>query len=82
MNQTSGEIKTAKALDRETAESHVFTVVASDLLGGPKCLSSQVEVHVIVDDINDNRPVFKNKEYALSLSLYTQPGSIISLEVR
>ena len=81
LNQTSGEIKTAEALDRETAESHVFKVVATDL-GVPSSLSSQVEVLVIVDDINDNRPMFENNEYALSLSLYTQPGPILELKVR
>lgn len=80
LNYTSGEIKTAVALDRETADSHLFTVVATDL-GSNKSLSSQVEVRVIVEDINDNPPLFAKEEYSLSLSLYTQPGLLLSLKV-
>ena len=80
MNDASGEIKTAVALDRETAESHLFIVVATDE-GVPKPFSSQVEVRVVVEDINDNRPVFMDKEAELILSAYTQPGPILSLKV-
>lgn len=58
----------------------MFTVVATDL-GVPKSFNSQVEVRVVVEDINDNRPVFANKEAELVLSLYTQPGPILSLKV-
>ena len=81
LNHTSGEIKTAVPLDRETADSHFFTVVATNQ-GSPKSLSSQVDVRVLVEDVNDNPPVFGKEEYSLSLSLYTQPGLLLSVHVR
>ena len=81
LNQTSGEIKTAVALDRETDDSHIFTVIATDQ-GHPKSLSSQVQVRVLVEDINDNPPVFAKNEYSLSLSLYTEPGLFLTVNVR
>lgn len=55
-------------------------MVATDQ-GVPKPFNSQVEVRVVVEDINDNRPVFTSKETELVLSLYTQPGPILSLKV-
>ena len=78
LNQTSGEIKTAIALDRETTDSHQFSVGATNLY---KPLTTLVEVRVVVEDINDNPPVFAKEEYVLSLSLYTKPGLLLSLNV-
>ena len=80
LNQTTGEIKTAIPLDRETADSHNFTVVATDQ-GNTKSESCQVEVRVLVEDVNDNPPVFVKEEYSLSLSLYTQPGLLLRVNV-
>lgn len=51
-----GEIKTTMDLDREQKSEYVFKVVATDL-GSPR-LSSIVDVHVFVDDANDQTPVF------------------------
>lgn len=81
INQTSGEIQTSVSLDRETVNRHMLTVVAADN-DSPESLSSQVEVLVLVEDVNDNPPVFVEKEYSLSLSLYTQPGLLLRVNVR
>lgn len=81
INQTSGEIQTSVPLDRETVNRHMLTVVAADN-GSPESLSSEVEVLVLVEDVNDNPPVFVQKEYSLSLSLYTQPGLLLRVNVR
>ena len=81
INQTSGEIQTSVSLDRETVNRHMLTVVAADN-NSPESLSSQVEVLVLVEDVNDNPPVFVEKEYSLSLSLYTQPGLLLRVNVR
>ena len=59
----------------------MLTVVAADN-SSPESLSSQVEVLVLVEDVNDNPPVFVEKEYSLSLSLYTQPGLLLRVNVR
>ena len=55
-------------------------MVATDQ-GVPKPFNSQVEVRVVVEDINDNRPVFTSKEVELVLSLNTKPGPVLSLKV-
>ena len=49
--------------------------------GVPKSFKSQVEVRVAVEDINDNPPVFANKEAELALSNCRQPGPVLSLKV-
>lgn len=59
----------------------MLTVVATDN-GRAESLTSQVEVLVLVEDVNDNPPVFVEKEYSLSLSLYTQPGLLLRVNVR
>lgn len=40
-------------------------------------LSAQTYVHVEVEDLNDNAPVFNPDEYAMSISSHTQPGAEI-----
>ncbi|RMX51574.1 hypothetical protein pdam_00017732 [Pocillopora damicornis] len=78
LNQISGEIKTARALDRETADFHQFTVVASlHFLNGS--YNSHAEVLVTVEDINDNPPVLAKEEYTISLSLHAKPGLLLNL---
>ncbi|XP_075716448.1 protocadherin-23 [Rhinoderma darwinii] len=57
INHTTGNIGTAKALDRELKHQYVFRVAASDSsIYGP--LSSTVKVLVHIEDINDNIPLF------------------------
>ncbi|KAG9480025.1 hypothetical protein GDO78_011832, partial [Eleutherodactylus coqui] len=57
INYTTGNIVTAKALDREVKHQYVFRVAASDSsIYGP--LSSTVKVLVHIEDINDNIPLF------------------------
>ncbi|KAM4051034.1 protocadherin-23 [Anomaloglossus baeobatrachus] len=57
INSTTGNIVTAKALDREAKHQYVFRVVASDSsIYGP--LSSTVKVLIHIEDINDNPPSF------------------------
>ncbi|XP_012939712.1 protocadherin-11 X-linked [Aplysia californica] len=52
-----GVIRVTEPLDREVVPSYDFSVIAYDL-GEPVALSSTVAVHVKVQDVNDNRPVF------------------------
>lgn len=40
-------------------------------------LSAQTYVHIEIDDLNDNRPVFSPQEYAVSISSHTPPGTEI-----
>ena len=58
IESTSGKIRTQSPLDRETTDSYMFTVQASD--SGTPVMSSFVNVTLNVFDVNDNRPVFTN----------------------
>uniref|UniRef100_A0A672Y6W7 Protocadherin-16 n=1 Tax=Sphaeramia orbicularis TaxID=375764 RepID=A0A672Y6W7_9TELE len=71
----SGLVTTAAALDRETHMEVWFLVVAAD--GGEPSLSSTATVTVLVEDLNDNEPVFQQQLYNVSVPDHTQPGAEI-----
>lgn len=52
---TNGSIEVNGVLDRETSETHVFTILARDKGDIPRSNSTQVTIKVT--DINDNHPV-------------------------
>ncbi|XP_078087811.1 protocadherin gamma-A10-like [Mustelus asterias] len=54
------------SLDRETESSHMLTLIAKD--GGIPVRSGTVQVSVIVNDANDNAPVFPQSIYRVMLS--------------
>ncbi|CAL4108899.1 unnamed protein product [Meganyctiphanes norvegica] len=56
IDPTSGSVRTARPLDRETYAQYDLIALAVDR-GSPP-LSSSVTVHVEVEDINDNPPMF------------------------
>uniref|UniRef100_A0A1I8HLV4 CELR3 protein n=1 Tax=Macrostomum lignano TaxID=282301 RepID=A0A1I8HLV4_9PLAT len=57
VNATTGELFTKLTLDREaTPTGFTFAVMARD--GGMPALSATVDVRVIVEDVNDNEPLF------------------------
>ena len=58
INPTNGTITTTQSLNREAAQSHSFSVTATDQPATGNQLSSTVEVHVTVQDINDETPSF------------------------
>ncbi|XP_040187919.1 protocadherin-23 [Rana temporaria] len=56
INQTTGNIETTKALDRELKHQYVFRALATDCsLYGQKSATAKVIVHI--DDANDNEPI-------------------------
>ncbi|GAU96184.1 hypothetical protein RvY_07667 [Ramazzottius varieornatus] len=57
IDSKSGQISTAKLLDRETTAVYKLEVMAF-VSDGEKELSSTTIVHITVDDINDNAPYF------------------------
>lgn len=69
----SGLVTTAAALDRETQMEVWFLVVAVD--GGEPALSSTATVTVLVEDINDNEPVFQQQLYHVSIPEHSDIGS-------
>ncbi|XP_061575163.1 protocadherin-23 [Cololabis saira] len=69
----SGLVTTAAALDRETQTQLRFLVVAAD--GGEPTLSSTATVAVLVEDVNDNEPVFQQQLYNVSIPEHSDVGS-------
>ncbi|KAM3864775.1 protocadherin-23 [Diretmus argenteus] len=69
----SGLVTTAAKLDRETVAEVRFLVVAVD--GGEPALSSTATVTVVVEDVNDNEPVFQQQLYNVSIPEHAEIGS-------
>ncbi|KAK2531739.1 Kiaa1841, partial [Columba guinea] len=62
---TSGLISLEKELDREKQGFYNLTVIASDQ--GQPSLTAALNLTVIVDDVNDNPPVFSSNRYEMSV---------------
>lgn len=83
INPATGVIFTLREIDRETIDTFKLTVVATDqALIESKRLSAEKIVTVIVEDINDNAPVFVSMNAAVlpQKNLRTPPsrsGSVI-----
>lgn len=69
----SGLVTTAAMLDREREVEVWFLVVAVD--GGEPALSSTATVTVVVEDVNDNEPVFQQQLYNVSIPEHADIGS-------
>ncbi|XP_071829182.1 protocadherin Fat 4-like isoform X3 [Apostichopus japonicus] len=77
MNNETGELSLQKALDRETNDSITIVVTASD--NGKPRLSTEMSVSILIEGINDEKPMFQNGEYqtyvheetAINTKIYT-----------
>ncbi|XP_041360351.1 cadherin-related tumor suppressor-like [Gigantopelta aegis] len=76
--QRNGHITTAKPLDREDIFLYKILVVAHD--EGVPALSSTAEVHLKVNDVNDNSPDFHPWQYFASV-LENQPSGVQVVQV-
>lgn len=59
---------------------HTFLLILSFISFFPPWqggLSAQTYVHIEVEDLNDNAPVFNPDQYTMSISSHTQPGTEI-----
>ncbi|XP_066248043.1 protocadherin-like wing polarity protein stan isoform X1 [Euwallacea similis] len=65
INPQTGAITTTKSLDRETVADFLLTVTARD--GGKPSMSDTTDVEIIVTDVNDNYPQFKQSAYSGSV---------------
>lgn len=70
-----GKVKVAKQLDRETTTDYAFTIVAKDK-GYPQH-STKVSLTIIVNDVNDNVPLFGTKSVTLSVCEEQPPGTYV-----
>lgn len=73
LNSTNGTISTIGYFDREVRSTYQFDVIATDgsLYESPHSVS--VPVQIVMDDVNDNRPVFPAQPYRVTIS--SQLGS-------
>lgn len=78
IDSVTGIITTDSQLDYEKNPNPSITVVATD--GGKPPLSSTAVVNILLQDINDNEPVFERNFYNVSIKENTAPGTCI-LEV-
>ena len=62
INSTSGEIRTRTVLDRETQSEFSLLVEAAD--GGISPRAVTAEVLIVLTDINDNHPLFRQSIYS------------------
>ncbi|KAF6716274.1 Protocadherin-16 [Oryzias melastigma] len=69
----TGIITTATALDFESEPAPSVTVIATD--GGRPPLSSTAKVDIVVQDVNDNPPVFSRNFYNVSVKENTPAGT-------
>ena len=76
LNTSSGEIKTTSKLDRETVPQFDLLIEASDGTYTATC-----NLTIILEDVNDNVPVFEKPVYPALISLQGYTGLNIEKEV-
>ena len=65
IDSISGEITVNSDIDREVIGEYTLTIRAQD--GGSPARSDRSTVVVIVDDVNDNSPIFQRSSYAITV---------------
>ncbi|KAM7351502.1 dachsous cadherin-related 1 isoform 2-T2 [Cochliomyia hominivorax] len=76
IDNKSGIISTVGPLDRERQHVYNFMVVATD--GGRyDSRSARVPVQIMIDDVNDNKPVFERYPFRAQVPALIQPGQIL-----
>uniref|UniRef100_A0A0N5A395 Cadherin n=1 Tax=Parastrongyloides trichosuri TaxID=131310 RepID=A0A0N5A395_PARTI len=65
IDRQTGVITVAKPLDRETQNSYTLKVTVQD--NGTPPLSSDTFLEILIDDVNDNSPVFVEQAYFISI---------------
>nr|XP_057933071.1 cadherin EGF LAG seven-pass G-type receptor 1 isoform X1 [Doryrhamphus excisus] len=76
IEQYSGIIRTARKLDRENVPVYNLKAFAVDR--GVPPLKAAVPIHVVVQDINDNAPVFEKDELFIDVKENSAVGSVIA----
>ncbi|XP_060029997.1 cadherin-19 isoform X2 [Erinaceus europaeus] len=74
---TTGVIRISSRMDRELQDKYLVIVQAKDMIGLPGALSGTTSVVVKLSDVNDNKPLFKESLYRLTVSELARPGTAI-----
>lgn len=75
INETSGELSTTRALDREQVNNFALIILCSDLGDPPR--SSIVQLQLRVLDDNDHSPSFPTLHYQASVSEDAEVGTVV-----
>ncbi|KAJ7336049.1 hypothetical protein OS493_013424 [Desmophyllum pertusum] len=75
IDPSTGVIRVKSTLDRETQAQFSLTVIAKD--SGTPSLSASTVVMVMIDDVNDNAPVFSPQIFYGSIREDASPGSTV-----
>lgn len=70
----SGELKTLQPLDREEQDEYRFKMQAVDG-GGRYC---EADIHITVEDFNDNLPQFPSDTYTITVFENTEIGTYVA----
>ncbi|XP_043934458.1 cadherin EGF LAG seven-pass G-type receptor 3 isoform X2 [Protopterus annectens] len=73
---TSGIIRTVRRLDRESVPSYELTAYAVDKGVPPQ--KTPVHIHVTVQDVNDNAPVFPADDFEVFVKENSIVGSVVA----
>ncbi|XP_017772974.1 PREDICTED: protein dachsous [Nicrophorus vespilloides] len=73
IDNKTGIITTAGLFDRETKAEYNFQVVATDS-GKYNARSQNVTVKIVIEDVNDNKPIFTQYPFKEKVPAYIQPG--------
>ena len=73
LNGTSGQLRTANLLDRETTDSYELVVEARD--HGTPSLRNRTTIRLTVTDVNDNPPIFEKTSHQLRVREDVAKGS-------
>ncbi|XP_017135093.1 fat-like cadherin-related tumor suppressor homolog [Drosophila miranda] len=77
VNKTTGCILLNTPLDREKQDNYALHITAKD--GGNPVLSSEALVYIVVDDVNDNAPVFGVQEYIFKVREDLPRGTVVAV---
>ncbi|XP_054984974.1 cadherin-19 isoform X1 [Sorex araneus] len=74
---TTGVIRISSEMDRELQDKYWVLVQVKDLIGEPGALSATTSVLIKLSDVNDNKPVFKESFYRLTVSESAPIGTCV-----
>ncbi|OTF76912.1 Cadherin-like protein, partial [Euroglyphus maynei] len=76
ISPNNGQLYVRDLLDRETLDHYEFLISVTDH-GLPKPLNATAIVHITVQDMNDNRPYWKQSKYVFDISEDASVGTLI-----
>nr|XP_031530234.1 cadherin-19 isoform X3 [Vicugna pacos]XP_031530235.1 cadherin-19 isoform X3 [Vicugna pacos] len=74
---TTGVIRISSKMDRELQDEYWVIIQAKDMIGLPGALSGTTSVLIKLSDVNDNKPIFKDSLYRLTVSESAPIGTSI-----